>query len=441
MGNRLCLTRRITQNYTNFELPCGVGAILTQVGNDPSKTYLVTRFWRAIYYSSNSGSTLDQRYTGFGSGLAYPGIATFDENTICTFVGTSAEIYRSTDGGVTLESVYATNARTVGFDTSITYECGTCPNGFEEISTGNPTNPTITCERTILGGPLCNPPYFYDTVTNSCALPSSAIPFNIVLNIDTSGSVGTPDPDERDKLIVFLKLFIDEMTERLITGNTKIAVVLWNSTACYQQEFTSDPDLLKESTRSGIISPTTQDQPYVNPACTAAGYKASGGTQHAVGFAASVRALHAQAILRPTAENVIITCTDGNGIGTANLTDLGYPTIVDDNTVSQSVAECQMIALTDEVKANLAGKPSKVMLLVVGADYERQLVETAFINKNCPGTSKYYPSLNDDGQPYYYDAGDFGTVADFAKQLIIGLEAQFIPGFSCPEGCTDVPGN
>jgi len=423
----------ITQNYTNAEIPAGVGATLHQVGVDPSKVYFISS-QGYIYYSSNSGSVFTVRNTIPLSGGSYPGIFAYSEDTIVAFTGTSAEIYRSTDGGVTLTSVYTADGRTIGFDSSVAYECGTCPPGFEEVSSGSPANPTISCERTTLGGPLCDPPSFYDTVTNQCAIPSSAIPFNIVLNVDTSGSISNAQNDERDKLILFLKLFIDEMAERLITGNTKIAVVLWNSTSCLQQDFTGDVDLLKEA-MDGIISPTTEDQPYVNPACTAAGYKASGGTQHAVGFAASVRALHAQANLRPSGQNVIITCTDGNGIGNANLTDLGYNTVV-----SGLDDYCGMIALTDEVKANLAGKPSKVMLLVVGEPGERQSVENAFINRNCPGTSRYYPSLNDDGLPYYYDAGNFNTVADFAKQLIIGLEAQFTPAATCPEGCIDVPG-
>lgn len=422
----------ITQNYSNAEISCGVGATFQQVGIDPSKVYLVTTNG-SIYYSIDSGTTLDQKNAGFGGTASYPGIAVFDENTICTFVGTSAEIYRSIDGGTTLTSVYTTTARTIGFDSSIAYECGTCPPGFEEVSTGSPANPTISCERTILGGPLCDPPNFYDTVTNSCALPSSAIPFNIVLNIDTSSSVGSPTPDERTNYIIFLKLFIDEMAERLATGNTQMAVVLWNSTSCVQQDFTTDIDLLKQAI-DGIISQTN-----VNPTCDAAGYQYSGGTQHAVGFAQSVRTLFPQANARPSAENVILTFTDGNGIGTADLTDLGYSTIV--TTAPQSVAECQMISLVDEVKANLAGKPCKVMLLVVGTQDERDAVERAFINKNCPGTTKYYPSLNDDGQPYYYDAGDFNNVADFAKQLIIGLEAQLSPAFPCPPDCVDVPGS
>ena len=424
----------ITQNYSNAEISCGVGARLEQVGTDPSKVYLITSTG-AVYYSTDSGTTLDQKNPGFGATSPYPGIVAFDENTICTFTSIPAQVYRSTDGGTTLTSVLVTNGRTIGFDSSIAYECGTCPPGFEEVSSGSPANPNISCERTILGGPLCNPPQFYDTVTNSCATPSSAIPFNIVLNIDTSSSVGSPTPDERTNYVLFLKLFIDEMAERLATGNTQMAVVLWNSTACLQQDFTTDIDLLKEAI-DGITA-----QANVNPTCDAAGYQYSQGTQHAVGFAQSVRTLFPQATSRPSAENVILTFTDGNGIGSASLTDLGYSTIVDDNTVSQSVAECQMIALVDEVKANLAGKPSKVMLLVVGTQDERDAVQRAFINKNCPGTTKYYPSLNDDGQPYYYDAGNFATVADFAKQLIIGLEAQFTPAFPCPPDCIDVPGS
>jgi photosystem II stability/assembly factor-like uncharacterized protein len=419
----------MTQNYDNTQIPSGVGAAISQVGNDPSKVYLVTTSG-AVYYSSDSGSVFNQRNSGFGNIASYPGIAVFDENTICTFVGTNAEIYRSIDGGTTLASVYTTGGRTVGFDTSIAYECGTCPPGFEEVSTGSPANPTISCERTILGGPLCDPPSFYDTVTNQCAIPSSAIPFNIVLNIDTSGSV---NGDEREKLVLFLELFFDEMAARLATGNTKIAVVLWNDLACYQQEFTSDIDLLKESL-NGISLTQSPAGADINPVCVAAGYKASGLTYHAVGFAQSVRAIHAQATARPTAENVIITITDGNGIGDCNLTDLGYSAIV-------SGGQCQFIALADQVKANLVGKPSKIMLLVVGQPDERTQVQNTFINTNCPGTSRYYPSLNDDGQPYFYDAGDFGTVADFAKQLVIGLEAQFTEAFPCPPDCIDVPGS
>jgi hypothetical protein len=226
-------------------------------------------------------------------------------------------------------------------------------------------------------------------------------------------------------------LFVDEMTVRLITGNTKIAIVLWNDLSCFQQEFTSDPDILKNAL-NGILTSGA-----INTNCTAAGYTLFGGTNHAVGFGSSVRILRDQAILRPTAENVIITCTDGNGIGTCDLTDLGYGTVVNDQA-------CELIRLSDEVKANLAGKPSKMMLLSVGQQYERYAVEQAFINNKgplCNNTSNYYPSLNDDNQPYYYDGGDFSTVADFAKQLIIGLEAQISPAFSCPPDCQDVPGS
>ena len=419
----------ITQNYTDTDIACGIGAKFQQVGGDPSKVYLVTSN-SAIYYSSNSGSTFDERNSGFGSALAYSGIAVFDEDTLCTFYGASAEISRSTDGGVTLTSVFATNGRTVGFDSSVAFDCGTCPDGFEEINIGSPANPNVRCERTTLGGPLCNPPYFYDTVTNSCALPSSAIPFNIVLNIDTSSSVNN---DERIKLILFLELFLDEMAARLATGNTKIGIVLWNTTACYQQEFTSDLDLLKDSLNA-ISRDQSPPNSAINPACLAAGYKVDGGTEHAVGFTESVRVLHAQATLRPTAENVIITITDGNGIGTSNLTDLGYSVVITGDA-------CQLIALSDQVKANLVGKPSKVMLLVVGQPNERENVQRSFINTNCPNTSRNYPSLNDEGQPYFYDAGDFGNVSDFAKQLVIGLEAQFIPSFQCAQGCLDVPGS
>lgn len=415
----------ITQLYTPALINCGVGAKLHQVVADPSKVYLITALG-SIYYSSDSGTSLTQRYAGFGTASPYPGIYAYDENILVIFVSLDAKIYRSEDGGVTLGEVFDASGRTIALDSSVPYDCGECPDGFTQtVSTIIPPTPS-RCERVILGGPLCNPPYFYDTVTNSCALPSSTIPFNIILNIDTSGSV---IDDEREDLIIFLELFFDEMAARLATGNTQIGVVLWNSLSCYQQTFTSDLVLLKESLQ-GILY--TDD---INPICTAAGYQRGGGTQHAVGFAESVRAIHAQAILRPTAENVIIVITDGTGIGNCNLTDLGYSVVVNSSN-------CQLMALSDQVKANLAGKPSKVMFLAIGTTDERTNLLDNFSNAvNCPGTARYYPSLNNDGQPYYYDGGDFSQVADFAKQLVIGLEAQFIPSFSCPDDCIDVPGS
>jgi len=396
-----------------------------QVGADPSKVFILTSDG-ALYYSSDSGITFTQRTASVGADLTSGGggIYAYNEDTLVVYA--SSNIYRSEDGGVTFTDVFALGDKAVGIDASIIPECGVCPEGFTLIESFGGRDKR--CERTIIGGPLCNPPYFYDTVTNSCAIPSTAIPFNIVLNIDTSGSV---NPDERADLVLFLELFVDEMTERLITGNTKIAVVLWNDLSCLQQDFTSDPDTLKSALRA-IETPGS-----IKQSCVDAGYQVSGGTKHAVGFGASVRTLRDQAILRPTAENVIITCTDGTGIGTCDLTDIGYRTVVNDDP-------CELIRLSDEVKANLAGKPSKMFLLVVGTPNERYFVEQTFINNrapSCNNTSNYYPSLNDDGQPYFYDGGDFTNVSDFAKQLIIGLEAQISPSFSCPPDCQDVPGS
>ena len=412
----------LTQTYSNIN--GGAGGEFHQVGPDPSKVFMIIATG-ALYYSSDSGTTFTQRTTSVGANLSSGGgIHAYDENTLVVYA--SNNIYRSEDGGVTFTDVFALSDKAAGIDASVITECGVCPEGFTLIESFGGRNKR--CERTINGGPLCNPPYFYDTVTNSCAIPSTAIPFNIVLNIDTSGSV---NEGERTDLILFLELFIDEMTVRLITGNTKIAIVLWNDLSCLQQEFTSDPGTLKTALRA------IQTAGSIKQSCIDAGYQVSAGTKHAVGFERSVRTLRDEAILRPTAENVIITCTDGNGIGTCNLTDIGYTTVVNDEA-------CELIRLSDEVKANLAGKPSKMMLLVVGTPSERYFVEQSFIKNTsplCNNTSNYYPTLNDDGQPYFYDAGDFSTVGDFAKQLIIGLEAQISPSFSCPPDCQDVPGS
>ena len=411
----------LAQTYTTIN--GGDGGLLHQVGVDPSKVFLIAGDG-SLYYSADSGTTFTQRTASVGSTVTGGGMVAYDELTLVVYA--SSNIYRSEDGGITFTDVFTVPDKPRGIDASVITECGLCPEGFTLIESFGGRNKR--CERTTNGGPLCNPPYFYDTVTNSCAIPSTAIPFNIVLNIDTSGSIGSPDPQERTNLVLFLKLFVDEMTPRLITKNTQIAIVLWNDLSCLQLDFSSDPTALKTAL-DAIDAPGA-----INRACAAAGYQYSGGTNHAVGFATSVRTLYSQATLRPSAENVVITCTDGAGIGTCDLTDLGYRTVVNDNA-------CELIRLADEVRANLAGKPSKMMLLAVGTDSERRSIEQSFINNAvCTNNSKYYPSLNDDGQPYYYDAGDFGTVADFAKQLIIGLEAQISPAFQCPDDCQDVPG-
>jgi photosystem II stability/assembly factor-like uncharacterized protein len=410
----------------------GIGGELRQVGEDPNKIYLITDAanTQKIYYSGDGGYSFIERSAGLFGQTAYPRIFAFDENTIIMLTsvvaGSEAAIYRSEDGGVTLTNQFDNgDGRAIALDSSTSLNCGECPDGFTFNEGAN------NCEQITLGGTLCNPPYFYDVVTTGCAIADSSTAVNISLAIDISGSVSD---DEREQYVIFLKLFIDELLERLATNNTQMAITLWNSVACLQQDWTNDPALLK--TAIDAVLRTSSAPPLACP-----GMSKGGGTQHARALETSVRVLHQGAIDRPAAANFLINVTDGADIGgPCDLSDLGYSIVLP--PADQTGGDlCQLLRLTEQIKQNLAGKPSTFMMLAVGTPGDRSVLQSAFKNKSCDGVVIPYPSANDDGDLFYYDAGNFGEANDFAKQLVIGLGAQIIPSNStCPAGCTAVPG-
>ena len=412
----------------------GVGGELRQIGENPNKIYLITDGLNTqnIYYSDDGGYSFTLKSTGLFGQTTYPRIFAFSDSVIIMLTsivaGSEAAIYKSEDGGVTLTNQFLDgDGRAIALDSSTALNCGECPEGFTFKEGSN------DCEQITYGGPLCNPPYFYDVITNGCALTDSSTAVNISLAIDVSGSV---IPEEREQYVIFLKLFIDELLERLATNNTQMAISLWNSTACLQQDWTNDPILLKNA-----IDTVTGDNP-VNSNCP--GFNAlSGGTCHAKALETAVRVLHQGALDRPAAANFLINVTDGTSVcGPCDLTDLGYTITLPPLDQGLDTNDCLFLKLVQQIKQNLAGKPATFMMLAVGNSGERQNLETKFKNKSCEGVPVPFPSANEDGDLFFYNAGDFSEANDFAKQLVIGLGAQIIPSASnCPSGCTPVPGD
>jgi hypothetical protein len=411
-----------------------LGGELRQVGGDPNKIYIITdgSNTQNIYYSGDGGYTFALRSSGLFGQTPYPRIFAFDESLIIALTavvaGSEAALYRSEDGGVTLTNQFTStvDGRAIGLDSSVSLECDTCPVGFTY------NEGTKKCEKITLGGPICYPPYFYDTITGQCASIDTSTAVNISLSIDISGSV---TDEERIQYIIFLKSFIDELLERLASNNTQMAITLWNSVACLQQDWTNDPDLLK-----GAIDAVRDVSGAPDLAC--AGMGKSGGTKHARALETSVRALYQGALDRPNASNFLVNVTDGDGIGgPCDLSDLGYSIVIPAADQDDTTVVCPFLKLVQQIKQNLAGKPSTFMMLVVGDVGERNGVANTFKNTSCDGIVYPFPSANEAGDLFFYDAGNFNEANDFAKQLIIGLGAQFTPSPSgCPPGCTAVPG-
>jgi len=407
---------------------------IRQVVGDPSKLYGVFPNSGEVIYSLNSGQSWVLVNT-LPSITAYPRIFAYDENTviILTQITADAVTLRSTDGGATFNNSFVESAgRPAGLDSSIPYDCGECPPGFTLNESTN------QCESQPLGGPLCDPPYFFDVITQQCALPDSSTAVNVTLAIDISGSVNS---EERVQYIIFLRRLIDELLERLATGNTQMSIVLWNEQACLQQDFTTDPVLLKNAINAVATVSIPELGIGVPPPLACPGMSKSSGTYHALGLCEGIRSLHTAATARPAAENFFVMVTDGTYVGgPCDLTDLGYTTVIPANTTTDV---CLLLKLAEEIKADLAGKPATFMFLAIGDSGERQALEQDFKNNAfCIGGPLSYPSANDDGDLYYYDGGDFSQADDFAKQIVLGFGAQFVEAIGiCPPGCEAVPGD
>ena len=155
----------------NVDIIGSVGGELRQVGGNPNKIYAIAsgQTTHNIYYSDDGGYSFTLRSSGLFGDTSYPRIFAFDENLILALTsvvgGSEAALYRSEDGGVTLNNQFtaAIDGRSIGLDSSVSLQCDECPVGF----TYNES--THKCEKITLGGPICYPPYFYDVITGKCA--------------------------------------------------------------------------------------------------------------------------------------------------------------------------------------------------------------------------------------------------------------------------------
>jgi hypothetical protein len=308
-------------------------------------------------------------------------------------------------------------------DTTETFGCGECPPGYvlNEF--------TDQCELYTLGGELCHPPQFLYAPNGQCATPSTIQPSNILYAIDNSSSVSSdPGNNERQLFADFINLLTDKLSDRLSINSIKVGVVHWATTACYDQPFTSDKALITDSVNRIISCPTCP------------GFQCPGLTNHVAALCESLNALNAQSLANPSAENVLIVFTDGtnNVEDSCDLSSIGLSpnvTIVPGQPFPNTFFE-----LAADAKANLGGKGLKIMMCVVGTQSERSGVRSVFLDTPIAAGIEPYPSIDEDGNYYYFDAGSFSDASFIAQQLILGLGANFSPSLDCPPDCEKVPG-
>lgn len=381
----------------------------SSVPNLPNQIYFLDSAGD-LYYSDDSGSTWTLKTN---VGLDKVDISVIDANIIL-ILGAGA-VARSEDSGATFTDITNSNwGKPAAVDYNNSFLCNECPPGYTRNST------TKLCELYTLGGPLCNPPYFLYGPNGQCALPSTIQPSNIVYAIDNSGSV---DANELVYFKEFINILTGKLEERLLLGSIKVAVVHWSTTACLGLDFTSDKAAIDASV----------DEITSCPDCL--GADCGGSTNHIAAFCTSINALYTESNSRSNAENILIVFTDGsnNVADSCDLTALGLsPTATDFGA--------DFLNLAKDAKANLAGKGVKIMTCVVGNRVDREDVRKQFVDTPIADGLDPYPSLDENGDPYYFDAGDFNQAQFVAEQLILGLGAQFSPSLDCPPDCTKVPG-
>jgi hypothetical protein len=406
----------------------GGNNVFYQVEYEPSKVFALDKSpanSAGLLYSDDFGLTWTVQNLTLPQEFDF--IVAYDQDTVVVQAsGSTYNIHRSTDGGVTFTDVFdAPNdtGSSKAMDTTETFGCGECPPGYvlNEF--------TDQCELNSLGGQLCNPPYFLYGPNGQCALPSTIQPSNILYAIDNSSSVSDDAANnERQLFADFINLLTDKLSDRLSINSIKVGVVHWATEACYDQTFTSDKALITESVNRILSCPTCPDFP-----CKST-------TNHVAALCESLNALNAQSLANPSAENVLIVFTDGtnNVEDSCDLSSIGLSpsvTIVPGQPFPNAFFE-----LAADAKANLAGKGLKIMMCVVGTQSERSGVKSTFLDTPIAAGIDPYPSIDEDGNYYYFDAGNFSDASFIAQQLILGLGADFAPSLDCPPDCEKVPG-
>jgi hypothetical protein len=400
-----------------------------QVAYEPSKVFALDKGpanTTGLLYSEDFGLTWTVQNLALPQ--EFDKIIAYDPDTVIVQAsGSTYNIHRSIDRGLTFTDVFdgpAGTGSSKAMDTTETFGCGECPPNYVINES------TDQCELLSLGGQLCNPPYFLYAPNGQCALPSTIQPSNILYAIDNSSSVSDdPANNERQLFADFINLLTDKLSDRLSINSIKVGVVHWATEACYDQTFTSDKALITDSVNRILSCPDCPNFP-----CKST-------TNHIAALCESLTVLNAQSLANPTAENVLIVFTDGvnNVLDTCDLSGIGLSPSV--TVVQGAPFPNSFFELAADAKANLAGKGLKIMMCVVGTPGERSGVRSTFLETPIAAGIDPYPSIDDDGNYYYFDAGNFSDASFIAQQLILGLGADFVPSLDCPPDCEKVPGS
>jgi hypothetical protein len=415
----------------NWELSYGFSGgpdVFFQVEYEPSKVFALDKSpggSAGLLYSDDFGLTWTVQNLTLPNTFQF--IVAYDQDTVIVQASIgSYTILRSINAGVIFTSVFNAPNDTGGskyLDTTDKY-CDECPPDYVvNESTGQ-------CELYTLGGPLCNPPYYLYAPNGQCAIPSAIQASNILYAIDNSSSV-SPNADginERQLFADFINLLTDKLSDRLSINSIKVGVVHWATEACYDQPFTSDKALIAQSVNRILSCPTCPNFPCAST------------TNHVAALCESLNALNAQSLANPSAENVLIIFTDGtnNVEDSCDLSSIGLSPNV--SIVPGQPFPNSFFELAADAKTKLAGKGLKIMMCVVGTQSERSGVKSVFLDTPIAAGIEPYPSMDEDGNYYYFDAGSFSDASFIAQQLILGLGADFVPSLECPPDCEKVPG-
>jgi hypothetical protein len=353
-------------------------------------------------------------------------IAINEGSTILALTASPNAIQKSINGGVSWTEISQptwNNPEALAY-TSGENACLTCPDGYLTVEYAIPgLGFDRRCDRKLLAGPICKPPYVYFAVENACASKATLGNVNIIYSIDYSSSL---EGQELASYKSFLEELTDQISDRLELGTVKVGIVKWASAPCNVLDFTSDVTTIKNTILSDNIP------------CNI-----GGGTNHVAAFCTAVRMFDAETQINP-AKNILIVLTDGTHSGRAgcNLTDLGFePNIPLQNANGSVVFENgSFLQLSKDVRENLAPEGLQIMVVVAGSQGDRTAMNNQFIIDPLASNFEPYPSKARSGNYYYFDAGNFDNFPEIVQQVRLGLAADLYPIPPCPEGCVGIAG-
>jgi hypothetical protein len=419
-----------TINHALTDIPVEVLPSAT-VGDNTNAT--ITKFFQIfgdnniIFFIDSTGDL----YKSSNKGLAWtfmsnvPGncvdIVAANESILIALTSSPNAIQKSVDGGLTWTEILQptwNNPEALAFN--IDTNCRECRLGeilgYVSLGSGN----REYCISASYSGPICKPPYVYDSIDEVCAVPANVRPTNLIYSIDQSGSI---DGDENLLFKAFINRVTASLADRLVIGSIEIAVVKWAESACVVQDFTTDINEINSSVLDD------------NNIGVCAG---SSTTNHVDAFCVSTRLMYEKSLLRPDAENVMEIFTDGtNNVKSAcNLTDIGLNPIIYDTTDNDAI----FYTLAEDAKQNLAGKGMKIFIVAVGDIANIANLYSGFVANGLQLGYPPYPSISPAGNYYFYRGGDFDTIDSIANQIRLGLGASTYVPVRCPEGCVGVAG-